>query len=375
MRARDEAIDKSSADAAQGSRIAAIQLLRALAALTVAAEHIAFAFADHLPGGLGIAPDSDGRAGQIAVMLFFVISGYVMVIASHRLFGREGARRVFWWRRLVRVMPPYWIATGLLAAIFLTLFRQPVDPADVARSLLLIPYWPADGTSRALPFLWVGWTLFYEMLFYGLFGLFVAQQRERAVGGVVAVLALLSAAGLWVEPDSAPLFTATRPVTLVFAVGMVLALWRARGGSAPVWLRVFALLAALAALELGGRPADPAAMGFDYIVWSGLPAIFLAGAALSGPLHVPAAGLINRAGDASYALYLLHVPMAWFWLWLWRRLPFFDPGPWDYWASALTATLIASWLFHQHVERPLTVALNRRVPAPHRAQATHRKTP
>lgn len=375
VRAEDGAIDEGSADQAQGSRIAAIQLLRALASLTVAAGHIAFAFANHLPGGLGIAPDSDGRAGQVAVMLFFVISGYVMVIASQGLFGQEGARRVFWWRRLVRVMPPYWIASGLLAVIFLALFPQPVDPAGFAKSLLLIPYWPADGGLRALPFLWVGWTLFFEMLFYGLFGLFVGWRRERAVGGVLTVLALLAAVGLAVEPDSAPLFTATRPVTLVFAVGMVLASWRARGGCAPVWLRGVALLAALAALRLVDTPADPAAMGFDYVLWSGLPAILLACAVLSGPFTVPAAGLVNRAGDASYALYLLHVPMAWFWLWLWRRLPFFDPGPWDYLASALAATLVASWLFHQHIERPLTVALNRRVPAPHRAQATHRETP
>ena len=56
---------------------------------------------------------------------------------------------------------------------------------------------------------------------------------------------------------------------------------------------------------------------------------------LGGPLRVPGARLVIAAGDMSYALYLLHVPIAWFWLWLWARLPGFSPGPWDYLASAL----------------------------------------
>lgn len=374
MRVEDRVID-SNAVGTPEARIAAIQLLRAGAAIAVAVGHIAFAFANHLPGGLGIAPAADGRPGQVAVMLFFVISGYVMVISSQGLFGRAHARRIFWWRRLVRVMPPYWIATGLLAAIFLTLFPQPIDPLRLGQSLLLIPYWPADGALRALPFLWVGWTLFFEMLFYALFGLFVGLRREAAVGATLAVLALLAGAGLWVEPSSAPLFTATRPVTLVFVAGMLLALWRARGGMAPGWLRVLVLLAAFAAVQIDNTPAEEAAMGFDYVIWAALPAFLIAFAALSGPLAVPAAAFVNRAGDASYALYLLHVPLAWFWLWFWGRLPFFDAGPWDYLASALVAALALSWLFHAHIERPMTAALNRWLAAPHTPDEMHRKIP
>ncbi len=145
-------------------RIASIQLLRALAALTVAAGHIAFAFAEHIGSGLGLVP-TDGAAGQIAVMLFFIVSGYVMVVSSKPLFGRPGARRAFWTRRIIRIMPPYWIATGLLVLIFLTLFPQPVDPLKLAQSLMLVPYWPERGFLRPLPVLWVGWTLFYEMFF------------------------------------------------------------------------------------------------------------------------------------------------------------------------------------------------------------------
>ena len=345
-------------------KIVAIQLLRALAALTVAAGHIAFAFADHLGGGLGLAPSGD-QAGQVAVMLFFIVSGYVMVVSSRGLFGQPGARRQFWTRRLIRIMPPYWIATALLALIFLTLFPRPIDPLKLVQSLLLVPYWPENDLLRPLPFLWVGWTLFYEMIFYALFGLLIGLRRDAAVAGVIAVLFAVAAAGWWVPPVSAPLFAATRPVILIFAAGMVFALWRERGARAPAWLRWAALLAAFPAMWLTPVPDNVGAMGADFLVWAGLPAVLIAFAALSGPLALPAAAMVNRAGDASYAIYLLHVPLAWFWLWFWGRLPFFDPGAWDYLLSALAATCTASWLFFVVVERPLTLALNRLARSPH----------
>jgi peptidoglycan/LPS O-acetylase OafA/YrhL len=128
---------------------------------------------------------------------------------------------------------------------------------------------------------------------------------------------------------------------------------------------------------LGLAPVPPTTwvMGFDYLYWAALPAALLAFVALSGPLALPAARIVNRAGDASYALYLLHVPVAWFWLWFWGRLPFFDAGPWDYCISALAGAVAVSWLFHVHVERPMTLALNRWLAAPHRAEALSRKTP
>ena len=185
----------------------------------------------------------------------------------------------------------------------------------------------------------------------------------------------LCLAGLWIAPVNALLFTATRPVSLVFVAGMLLALWRAKGGAAPLWLRAAMLAGAIAAWRWAPVPADPTAMGFAYLLWSGLPAVLIALAAVSGPLRVPAAGFVNRAGDASYALYLLHVPLAWFWLWLWGRLPFFDAGPWDYLASALAVVLAASWLFHRWIEHPMTLALNRWLAAPHSSQEPRRKTP
>lgn len=355
-------------------KVAAIQLLRALAALSVAAGHIAFAFADHLGPGLGLAWRAEA-SGQIAVMLFFIVSGYVMVIAAQGQFGQPGARWLFWRRRFIRIMPPYWLATGLLAVIFLTLFPTPIDPGRFLLSLALIPFWPESGALQPLPLLWVGWTLLYEMMFYFLFGLFLPLSRARAILAVAGVLAGLVIAGTWVPPVNAFLFAATRPVLVMFGAGMLLALRRAHGATAPPTLRWLALAASGAALWLVPMPDVTGALGWDYLAWCGLPALLAAFAVLSGPLLLPAAGLINRAGDISYAVYLVHVPVAWFWLWFWGRLPLFDAGPWDYLVTAMLATVAISWLFHVGVERPMTLALNRRLAAPHNVKEPVRKHP
>ena len=91
------------------SQIAVLQVLRAVAALTVVFGH---AQHDALVSAM--------RAGQAftrnhalpwgaGVDLFFVISGFIMVHASERLFGREGAARAFMLRRLIRIVPLYWL--------------------------------------------------------------------------------------------------------------------------------------------------------------------------------------------------------------------------------------------------------------------------
>jgi hypothetical protein len=41
----------------------------------------------------------------------------------------------------------------------------------------------------------------------------------------------------------------------------------------------------------------------------------------------------------------------------------------------MLATVALGWLFHVRVERPMTLALNRRLAAPHNDKELHRKTP
>ncbi len=78
------------------------------------------------------------------VDLFFVISGFVMVVSSQRLVGQHGQRWSFLGPQVARIVPIYWLMTGLFLAI---LFIRPgalnsaaPTVTEIVRSLLFIPY-------------------------------------------------------------------------------------------------------------------------------------------------------------------------------------------------------------------------------------------
>ena len=96
------------------SRLGMVQALRAIAALTVVFGHAqteALSLVAAKAGGLSTFLVDKTGAG---VDLFFVISGFVMVHASQRLFGEAGAAKTFLLRRLFRIVPLYWAVTTLI---------------------------------------------------------------------------------------------------------------------------------------------------------------------------------------------------------------------------------------------------------------------
>ncbi|HLY79167.1 MAG TPA: acyltransferase, partial [Caulobacteraceae bacterium] len=135
-----------------------LQALRGFAALSVVAYH-AFQWID-----------DRFWVGAAGVDVFFVISGFIIWTVGS---GEEASPGVFVWRRLTRVAPAYWLATGAviaLATLWPTLLRQvTLSPAHVALSLAFIQH--IDPRGLPFPVLPPGWSLNYEAVFYGLFTL------------------------------------------------------------------------------------------------------------------------------------------------------------------------------------------------------------
>ncbi len=337
-------------------KVAAIQALRAIAALTVAVVHLTGGFARHIDQRLSDLPSGEQFA-QSAVALFFLISGCVMVLSSKHLFGSARGVLVFWRRRAARVLPPYWIAAGLMAAATLALGHA-FDPAFALGSLVFAGrHADSAGGVPFVLFLWPGWTLFYELVFYLLFGAFVVLGRLPAVAVTTIALAGLVIVGQATSPDSLMLFAATRPIVLLFVAGMLAGLALDRGWGAPGWTRWGAVAGATVLLGWAAPPSAP--LGFGYLAWAGLPAALVFFAVLGGPLRLPFAPVFAMLGDASYAIYLLHVPIAHVWMRVFNQWWHHPGGSLGYLALGIPLVIALSLAFHRWVERPMTDCLNR----------------
>jgi peptidoglycan/LPS O-acetylase OafA/YrhL len=304
------------------SQILGIQILRALAALMVV-------FAHAQDDALNQATKSGGGFARFhalpwdtGVDLFFVISGFIMVHSSRRLFATNGAARTFIARRITRIVPLYWLITSLtlLGCAYAAWEGHRAFPHldEIMASYGFVPFArPEDGQPR--PLMSLGWTLNYEMFFYAIFALFIFLHRDRAIIAVTLSLLLCVALGALFKPSQTALAYWSDPIVLEFVFGALLALayeqgWRLTRSAVPALIMVGL---SILAFDLGGMarmgPFDVEHNGFLRLFACGLPmaliflAVALADPAMSGRGRV--FSFLVLLGDASYALYLFH-PLA-----------------------------------------------------------------
>jgi peptidoglycan/LPS O-acetylase OafA/YrhL len=341
--------------ASQPANFLTIQALRAVAALLVVLYHALNMWGERVDAA---APGANWENGASGVDIFFVISGFVMMVSSRRLVNRAGAWLTFIRHRIVRLVPLYWLlTTAKIAAVMLLpalVVGTHLDLALVARSYLFLPV--VDSAGHFRPVIPVGWTLTYEFLFYLFFAaallLRVDVLRVVVPGlGLVATLALFRA-DIW--PDWTILF---HTIVIEFIFGVVLGKATLRGFHLPLVTAV--------GLAIGGIVAilslPPGPENLRVLTW-GVPAFaIVAGAVSLEPLVANALPRWPLAlGDASYSIYLSHgFVLPAFMLVMSRIVP---PG---LGAEVLTVALcislssIAGWIVFIAVERPMLRALKR----------------
>lgn len=332
-----------------------IQALRAVAALLVVLYHAFDMWGERVDAS---APGVGWNNGAAGVDIFFVISGFVMVVSSRRLVGQPGAWLTFLRHRIVRIVPLYWLlTTAKIVAVLLLpglVMRTSLDPAFVAGSYLFLPV--VDSAGHFRPVIPVGWTLTYEFLFYLFFAAALAMRADvlRVVVpglGLIAVLALVRTEA-W--PDWTILF---HTIVIEFVFGVVLGQWTLRGFRLPP--PVAMALVAVGFVVILSLPLGPENM--RVLTW-GTPAFaVVAGAVSLEPLVARALPRwLLALGDASYSIYLSHgFVLPALMLVIGKSL---SPG---LWAEALTILLcvlissIAGWSLFIGVESPIMRALRR----------------
>lgn len=329
-----------------------VQFLRFVAALSVLTGHVQHEAGEH---DFGAFTPFEPVFWGIGVDIFFIISGFIMYFMTAARFGERGMAAGFLRRRIIRVVPLYWLFTTLMLIAMLAvphaIAHNDLDAARAITSYAFIPWPRADGALR--PVLSLGWTLNYEIFFYLCFAIALCLPRRIAMPGLVALFVGLSAAHFLIPKDLRMLAFWSDPLILLFPIGIGLAhLHRVGvriGGGAAAALAAGGTMLLVLIHGTGLEAAVPAR-----VLWSAVPATMIAAAAILYPRpfvrgRLEAAAL--EGGNASYALYLSH-PFAMNLVALvWGHLHLGHPVL--YVLSAMAVAILGAVLTYRWVERPL----------------------
>lgn len=259
--------------------------------LAVVVEHSASLALDprHMPGVVL-------RTGMHGVDLFFVLSGFCLSYPTLSRLDAQGGAAFdtirYAARRLVRIVPPYYIAIVLLAAVAL-LRGTFVSGADIFSQMMFLD---RQGQSHMLNASF--WTLPVEFRWYAVFpvALLVWTRSRRAFAAIAVVAVCSTATRMWSEDLL---------ILPAFMLGIVAAQIHISGWRYDRWM-----LPACGFLAAAGTVATPLDWNnYAFPVWQ-LAAFALVVAAGSFPVLTKILSWrpLVFIGTASYSIYLVHAP-------------------------------------------------------------------
>lgn len=291
-----------------------IRALRGIAATLVVIYHACdYANSHGYPGSKNLF-----NIGAYGVDIFFVISGYVMLLSLEKKSGTTytpyQTAKNFIARRIIRITPIYWIGTSILYFIYAIQpqrFRNFTASAeDYIASIFFFPTCRVSGGSTISPILSQGWTLYHEMFFYAIiFGTLLAARRVQLTTKIVPLgIVALSLTGAYFSYPNIPwIELITSPLNIEFAVGCAIykthQKFRPKQRSIQVGLTL--VLAGLLLLLLS--PDLSHSHRLDRVAWWGTAAgLVFYGSILADPLLQESSLFCKYVGDPSYSTYIFH---------------------------------------------------------------------
>ncbi|ODA67942.1 Acyltransferase family protein [Methyloligella halotolerans] len=341
-----------------------IHYLRGIAALGVLVFHACGFVAGY--GSGRISPEAV-RIGEAGVDIFFVISGFILTIATQKPTSGSD----FMLGRFARVGVPYWsiILTLAVATIVMpSAFRSFAwEGSDLFFSLAFVPTILRDGSI--FPMLEPGWTLCLEMLFYVVMAIALVILPASRSALICCALASLVIVGFLLDlpQGQSVAWFFTQPILLEFCFGILIAHFYLSGFRMPgIWAAALAGVAVVSVGIVGLHP--PEAFEPARTLLYGLPATAL----VAGLMFLEADGrwVTSRAlsflGTISYSLYLTHVlSLAVVAKLLGGRVPGLA-GDLVTLAVSLAASIVAAFIYFRLIEKP-ALLLSRRLRPRHSA--------
>jgi exopolysaccharide production protein ExoZ len=276
---------------------ASVQALRGVWALVVVTFHAVIMLRDRLGFDVGMF----GGAG--GVDLFFVISGFTMILTTQKLWGQQYVSWSYLRRRLIRIVPLYWIVTTVKLCILVAGGNAIFTSWHSIASYLFIP--ARNSLYEIFPVMTPGWTLYFEMFFYSLIALCLYLRKAPLVP-VTILFGGLAIVGFVLRPFELAILRVIDPQLLEFVFGMWIGKWVIAGKKLSRPVAGFVLLSCIGMIAVTNTLPLFITDQYRFIIW-GIPSAFLLYAALSlDSLPLWKARPLQVIGGASFAIYLTH---------------------------------------------------------------------
>lgn len=354
-------------------KLNSIQFLRAVAVLLVTYNH---SIDIQMQYGVSWQQNTHlQKFGAIGVDIFFVISGFIIPFVANKYTGADQGFH-FLKKRFIRINLIYYIASLLL--LFVNIFRAWVinRPASSTKenissfidTLLVVP--TTETTANYLPVLRIGWTLSVEWLFYFLFFLVIVSGVKYKLVTLAAIVAFLITMGYVFPPADLRYAFITNPIMLEFLLGTVI-FWvytnvKMMPAFIPILLLTTGIVAYILLITFGYGDVWNSSYVRDvsikrFFLW-GLPSSFIVAGCIFSECNNRLTSLWNTKpmqllGNASYSIYLVHIPTYALITILYIRVGFFIPADLTIFLQFFIAVL-AGIGFYKLVERPLLQALH-----------------
>ncbi|WP_187415035.1 acyltransferase family protein [Nonomuraea sp. PA05] len=334
-------------------RLYEIDGLRLLAALCVVLYHYVFSgWAGGKTTVTFVAESGVAKYGYLGVDLFFLISGFVVLMSA---WGRTPHQFVV--SRVVRLYPAYWVGIAITAVVTVTL-GQGLFHVSLPQVLANLTMFQAVPDIENVDVVY--WTLWTEMRFYLLMlvATWIGITRGRIMAGLWGWLALTFLVELGVLPGIADLVVQSE-FSHYFIAGMALFMLYRFGLDWQIALLVPICLGNAVYRAIGYAEAVGERYNVTYspaVITAVVVAIFLIMTFVALRVtHRLARPWLVTAGALTYPLYLLHAHVGFV---LFARLEG-TVNKYVLLVAMIAVMLVAAYLVHRFVERPLAPWLKR----------------